>query len=249
MNLRLMTYNIQHGIDYMKQLANNSTSGMADTIDLDLIASVIREQQPDIVGLNEVRGAGQAYDYIAQAEELAAKLDYHCYFACALKFDGKNPYGNAILSKYPIQSVETVTIMDPPVQDEDAYYETRCVLRAHFLEAGGFTVLISHFGLAKSEQRNAVARVRELLAKENCPVIVMGDFNMTPEDPNLAPLLEEMDDTASVFTHPQLSFPSDHPEIKIDYILCRGCRILEADIPAITASDHRPHTARIELGL
>ncbi len=249
MDIRLMTYNIQHGLDYTKQLANPSTGSGADVIDLDLMASVIREQQPDIVGLNEVRGTGLNFDYTAQAEKLAALLDYHCYFACALKFDGKNPYGNAILSKFPIQSVETVSIMDPPVQDEDAYYETRCVLRAHFLEAGGFTVLISHFGLAKSEQRNAVAQVRELLAKEQGPVIAMGDFNMTPDNPILAPLLKEMDDTSSVFKHPLLSFPSDQPEIKIDYILSRGCRILEADIPAVTASDHRPHTARVALGL
>ena len=67
-------------------------------------------------------------------------------------------------------------------KDEDTYYETRCVLRARIAVAGGITVLVSHFGLAQSEKRNAVAKVLELLKEETGPVILMGDFNMEPND-------------------------------------------------------------------
>ena len=119
-------------------------------------------------------------------------------------------------------------IPDPPVRDDDAYYETRCVLRARFAE--GFTVLISHFGLAKAEARNAVETVLSLLREEKGPVVLMGDFNLEPDSPILAPLFEELTDTAALFPCPLKSWPSDEPEQKIDYIFVKNAQALEADI-------------------
>lgn len=248
MKLRFMTYNIQHGIDYLKQKEQDRTNPDApEAVDLALMAEVIRRQGADIVGLNEINGAGPAPGYTNQAEQLAALLGYHCYFASAIRFDGENPYGNAILSRFPIMEARTVAVPDPPVRDEDAYYETRCVLQARFAEAGGFTVLISHFGLAKAEARNAVETVRALLREEKTPVVLMGDFNLEPESPILRPIFDEMTDTAQLISQPLKSWPSDEPEQKIDYIFVRGAKALEADIPAVVASDHRPHTALIEV--
>ena len=247
MKLRFMTYNIQHGLDYLKQkeLAQKG-KGWPEAIDLPKMAEVIRREEADIVGLNEIRGKGSVPWYTNQAEQLAALLGYHCYFARAITFK-EGPYGNAILSRFPLQGAETVPIPDPPVKDEDAYYETRCVLRARFAEAGGFTVLVSHFGLAKAEARSAVETVCGLLKKENGPVVLMGDFNLQPDSPILAPLMDAMDDTARLFAQPLKSWPSDHPDQKIDYIFIKGACGLEADIPPVIASDHRPHTALVEL--
>lgn len=248
MKLRFMTYNIQHGIDYLKQKEQKSKNPDGpEIVDLPLMAEVIRRQGADIVGLNEVRGFGPKPGYTDQAEQLAVLLGYHCYFASAIRFDGENPYGNAILSRFPIQEARTVAIPDPAVKDEDAYYETRCVLRAHFAEAGGFTVLISHFGLAKAEARNAVQTVQALLEEESSPVVLMGDFNLEPDSPILRPIFDKMTDTAGLFPERKKSWPSDVPEQKIDYIFVRGAKALEADVPPVIASDHRPHTALVEL--
>ena len=57
--------------------------------------------------------------------------------AKAIDFGGKNPYGNAIISRYPIDEVRTVIIPDPEVKGYDGYYETRCVLVA---KINGYTV-------------------------------------------------------------------------------------------------------------
>ena len=74
----------------------------------------------------------------------------------------------------------------------------------------------------------------------------MGDFNVTPENPVLAPIREKMKDAASLFGTQMLSFPSDNPNCKIDYIFVTpDVELVSADIPAIVASDHRPHTAEI----
>ena len=112
--------------------------------------------------------------------------------------------------------------------------------------AGGITVLACHFGLNPDEQENAVSTICQHLVDEKC--ILMGDFNVLPEDPVLDPIRARMKDTADLFGHPLLSFPSDAPDRKIDYIfVSKDVEVLTADIPAIVASDHRPHTAEITI--
>ena len=75
----------------------------------------------------------------------------------------------------------------------------------------------------------------------------MGDFNVRPENEILLPIRECMKDTADLFSEPLVSFPSDKPNRKIDYIFVSpDVTVLEADIPPIVAADHRPHTATVE---
>jgi endonuclease/exonuclease/phosphatase family metal-dependent hydrolase len=76
----------------------------------------------------------------------------------------------------------------------------------------------------------------------------MGDFNVRPENPVLDPIRKRMKDTAEAFTAPKSSFPSDAPKSKIDYIFVSpDIEIVCADIPPIVASDHRPHTATLQI--
>ena len=76
----------------------------------------------------------------------------------------------------------------------------------------------------------------------------MGDFNVTPDDEVLAPIRERLRDTADLFTEEKLSYPSDAPEKKIDYIFVTpDIEVIGADIPEIVASDHRPHIAEINI--
>ena len=64
----------------------------------------------------------------------------------------------------------------------------------------------------------------------------------------LAAIRDRMKDTAALFDEPKLSFPSDKPDRKIDYIfVSKDIKVVSADIPPIVASDHRPHTATVEL--
>ena len=75
----------------------------------------------------------------------------------------------------------------------------------------------------------------------------MGDLNLRPDDAILSPIRAKMKDTADLFEGEKLSFPSDTPRMKIDYIFVSpDATVLSADIPAIVASDHRPHVAEIK---
>ena len=230
--MKIMTFNTQHCLNYLEQ-----------KIDFPLMAKTITDLGADIIGLNEMRGAGEHPEYTAQTETLSALTGIeNYYFAKAIDVGGVNPYGNGLLSKIPFASVETVPIPDPVSKTGGRSYETRCLLKAKL--QNGFTVLVTHFGLNPDEQENAVTTVLKHLTDEKC--ILMGDFNVTPDNPVLAPIRARMKDTADAFPAPLLSFPSDQPEIKIDYVFVSpDVEVLSADIPAAVASDHRPHTADI----
>lgn len=236
MSIKIMSFNTQHCLNYITR-----------KIDFPLMTEVIRESEADIVGLNEMRGAGEHPEYTAQTETLAEALGFNYYFAKAIDVNGNNPYGNGLLSRYPIISVETVKIPDPEPKKYNGYYESRCVLKARIDTPDGvLTVLVTHFGLNPDEAENAVSTVIGNAEREKC--VLMGDFNLTPESPILNPVRERLFDTAELFGGKLLSFPSDVPDRKIDYIFTSGdIKVTAADIPPTVASDHRPYTAEIVL--
>lgn len=244
MKLRVMTFNIQHGEDHVQKL-----KGETPTLNFQQIANVIRQFEPDIIGLNEVRDRGAAADYREQTKIIADQLGYeHFYFAKAVDFGGDGPYGNAIISRFPMRAARPVHIPDPQFRTAAGYYETRCVLKAEFDAPARFDVLITHFGLNPSEHRNAVSTVMELLETRNAPVILMGDLNMTPDNPALAPLFSAMDDTGALLPPGAKSYPSEAPAEKIDYIFAtREFRAERADILQIVASDHCPCVADLTM--
>lgn len=232
--MKIMSFNTQHCLNYVEQ-----------KIDFELMAKTIIDQGADIVGLNEMRGEGEHVDYTPQVDKLAELTGMpYFFFAPAIYVKNKGLYGNGFLSKLPIIKAENIPIPDPQVKKPKRNYETRCILKAEL--EGGITVLVTHFGLNSDEQENAVKTVVENLAEEKC--ILMGDFNVTPDDPVLDPIRSRMRDTAELFEGEKLSFPSFDPDVKIDYIFTsRDLSVSSADIPSIVASDHFPHTATVEL--
>lgn len=235
MKIKLMSYNTQHCLNYVTR-----------KIDFDIMADTIKRCEADIIGFQEMRDQSQDPAYEAQTKIIAEKLGYrYYYFAEAIRFGGANPYGNALISRYPILSAETVRIPDPEPQKYDGYYETRCLLKAAIDVGSDFHVLVSHFGLNPDEQENAVRTVISHMPEHRC--VLMGDFNMEPDNPIFNPIMQKLCDTAQYFSSPKLSFPSDFPRKKIDYIfVSKDVNVSCADIPEIVSSDHRPHVATIE---
>ncbi|MBQ4051384.1 MAG: endonuclease/exonuclease/phosphatase family protein [Oscillospiraceae bacterium] len=234
--MRIMSFNTQHCMDYITK-----------EIDFDLFAGVILSSGADIIGLNEMRGKGVSSDYTAQVDILSEKTGLEGYFAKAIDVNGVDPYGNGLLSRFPILKAETIPVPDPKEpMPGGKWYETRCLLKAVIDAPGGpLTVCVIHFGLNPDEQENAVQTVLSAITEERC--VLMGDFNVLPDDPVLIPIRERMFDTAELFAEPKLSFPSDKPDRKIDYLfVSKDMKVLAADIPAIVASDHRPYTAEVE---
>lgn len=234
--MKIMTYNIQHGIDYIHRLKTKEV-----VINLDKIAEIIKNENPDIIGLNEVYDAPVAY-LENQAKEIAEKIGYYYYFGKAISIKG-GYYGNAILSRYPFKEIKLISIPDPKVKDEDAYYETRSMINAKInIDDKQYNVFVSHFGLAKTEQINAINTLKENINGLDS-VIFMGDLNMEPNNDNL----KEISKWLNTYNTVKKSFPSNDPKIRIDYIfLSRDIKCLKSEVLDVVFSDHLPVVAIIE---
>ncbi len=231
--MKIMTFNTQHCQNYITK-----------KIDFEAMAKVIKDSGAEFIGLNEMRGKGTNPEYDEQVKILSSLTGMKYYgFGEAIMVGGENPYGNGFLSKIPVVKWEKIMIPDSAAEKTPTH-ETRCLLKITL--EGGITVLVTHFGLNDDEKENAIRTVLENLENKKC--ILMGDFNITHEEEILMPIRERMRDTAAAFSAPLFSFPSDEPKIKIDYIfVSRDIEVISADIPAIIASDHRPHTAEINI--
>lgn len=230
--MKFMTFNTQHCLNFLEQ-----------KIDFEVMANAIKTVGADVVGLQEMRGNGENEEYVDQTKILSELSGLPYYeFGKAIYFENLGPYGNSIISRYPIISSEIIPIPDPSPKTGKKYYETRAILKVRL--ENGITVLVTHFGLNDDEQKNAVSTIIENLEPKKC--VLMGDFNLTPDSEILKPIKEKMVDTADLCTSKCLTFPSDNPYEKIDYIFVTpDIEIISAEIPEIIASDHRPHTVDI----
>ena len=231
--MRIMTFNTQHCLNYVTR-----------AIDFEVMAEAIKACGADVVGLNEMRDEGGHPDFAAQTRILSelTGLSYHTFAKAIVLPEG--PYGNGLISRYPILSSEVISVPDPQSRRYTGHYESRCLLKVEL--ANGLTVLVIHMGLNPDERERAVDTVLAHLPAEKC--VLLGDFNAYPDDPVLVPIQNRMKDTAELFSAPLLSFPSDQPRCKIDYVFVSpDVEVVAADIPAIVASDHRPHTADLRL--
>lgn len=236
--MKIMTFNIQHCLDYKR-----------NRINIPLFVDTIKKYSADICGLNEVRGEGSLFGYTDQTNALGDGLSFNRYFAEAIKVNGRGPYGNAVVSRYPLKFTETVKIPDPDDKNDSGCFETRCVLKS-VVDIGGndLCVLVCHMGLEKSERINAVNVLCRVIDKIDLPIILMGDFNTTPDNDVLKPLHERLNDTDALSeTGGAFTYPSYNPEKKIDYIFYRGLTCKKATTITQVVSDHFPIIAEFEM--
>ncbi len=236
--MKVMTFNIQHCLEYKK-----------NRINVPLFYKTIGNLNIDICGLNEVRGKGRLFGYTDQTNAIGDGLGYNRYFAEAIKVKGTSPYGNALVTKYEIVSCETVKIPDPEDKNDDGWFESRCVLKT-VLKCDGkdVCVLVCHMGLEPSERANAVVTICKIIDVTDLPVILMGDFNTTPEDGIFKPIYDRLSDTDDIALNKGMAtYPSIKPEKKIDYIFYRGLTCKNVETYCEVVSDHFPIVAEFDI--
>ncbi len=269
MKLKVMTYNIAGGRDH-------SGDFPATTIRPEASAAVIASYAPDVVGLNEIDFNHPRSDNRNVAGEVAActGIPYEARFGRATELGrpgARGSYGNAFLSKHPILLSEAIVVPDPEDKSEDAYYETRGIFRNVVdIQGTEIEVLVTHFGLAKSERAESVKLLRKLITERTRPLILTGDLNVwdhavRPEWERfheIAELYELLTDTFEYYPDQEkCTFPSrfDIPHlsdreknggkgIRIDYIFVSDeFKVDKVEIPSVTASDHVPYYAELTL--
>ncbi len=225
--MKIVTFNILHCMNYLTK-----------KIDFTSFAEEIKGFDADIIGLNEVRGRGFIKDYTDQLKKLSGLTGYDYYFGKAILVEGTSPYGNGLFAKNGIDNALTIRIPDPDKKTGSEMYESRCIIKANI---GKYTVIVTHMGLNPDERENAVKAILKNAPDKNC--IIMGDFNCTPDSPELRPLLEKY---ASADTK-AFTFPSYNPRIKIDYILTsKDITVKSFGTSEKILSDHLAHFIEIE---
>ena len=267
MKLNIMTYNIASGRCYTKD--EDITPEGGSIVKLEACAQVIREEAPDICGINEINH--YLPDYPSQKGMVGTPLDQtkyladytglgQHYFGKAIHFAGRGDYGNSVISRFAVKEAGVVGIPDPEYYDESAYYETRGITKVKLDVAGGITVLQVHVGLAVTEQQNAVVTLCRVIDETEGPLILMGDFNMCPNNFLLDRLRQRLKEVKPFGEGYIRTFPSwthednvprevrDLPYCKIDYIFVSDhFRVLDCRVLQRRVSDHMPMVAQLEI--
>lgn len=215
---------------------------MDGRVNVPRIVQVLAALDADIIALQEVYGAGARE---GQVEAVAAKLDLQSAFGFTRHHEGR-PYGNAILSRWPIlQSCD----MDISI----ARRERRGCIRADVkTPRGTIHVYNIHMGTRYFERRK---QVRALMSSpqlhENLvgPRVLVGDFNewtagLTTR--TLSAKFETLDTDLHVGR--RKSFPGILPMLRLDHIYFeKPLHIVKSEMVRTTlarvASDHLPLVA------
>lgn len=233
--VNVLTFNILHG------------ATIKGDFNYDIIADIIKETDPDFVALQEVDFKTNRIKGYDLATELGWRVGMAPIFASAMKFDG-GEYGNAILSQYSFIQMRKIHL------PFTAKNEPRVAVEIITVIPSGDTIafVCTHLDHHKDENDRLaqVEKINEVFSLNKYPTILAGDLNAIPNS-NPIKILEEMWLSDYDKTNPEPTFPSDAPEVKIDYVMCypKGrWKILETKvIQDSIASDHCAYFVKLEL--
>lgn len=210
--LRVVTYNVQQGYSadgrraYGEQLA------------------VLRELQPDVVGLQETDVARFSGGNADLVRTFAEGLNMYAYYGPRTV---TGTFGIALLSRYPIQNPRTFFMYS--IGEQTAAIEAEIVV-----SGTPYHVLVTHLGNdGPIIQQQQV--LEQLSGRKN--VIAMGDFNFEPGTEQYTLTLQSLAD-AWVLAGSQPT-PGFDPQQRIDHIFVSpGVAVQSARYILSPASDH-----------
>jgi endonuclease/exonuclease/phosphatase family metal-dependent hydrolase len=248
--VRLVTFNIHHGV------------GDDGRHDLPRLATVLAAADADVISLQEVdRHFGDRSENVDQALLLSRALDMQLAWGPALDEPrpGGRPrgeYGNALLSRLPI--------LVSDVHRLPGGGEPRVALRTLVeLDGGALWVTTTHLSGGDAARRaDQIAAVAALHSEPMETGVIVGDFNTSPDAPELDPLRQRFTDAWQLaaaredragwrFWHAGHgeTFPSRGPHLRIDQVwVSAGVGVVAAAVlDAAGASDHLPLLVDLEI--
>ena len=220
--LHVMTYNVRH------------CAGMDLILDYDRTATVIAQQQPNVVALQELDSMTGRSEHRYQLDELARRLHYYPVFGSAIDFDG-GKYGVGILTREIPLSTRRI-----PLPGE----EPRVLL---VVELQDYVMACTHLDLEEEQRLASVPLIVKEAQRWQKPFILAGDWNAVPD----SELLQEMSKYFTILSVNMATYPADEPQECLDYIAIfksDSAKVLESYvINEPEASDHRPLVVKMQL--
>ena len=224
----VLSFNIYHG----------ETVGAEKRFDLDLLAKVINDVNPDFVALQEVdnkTNRARNYDLVT---ELGQRIKMAPLFGKAMSFDG-GEYGEGVLSKYSFVSTKNHALNAGEGKEPRAALEVITKIKSGDV----IRFVGTHLDHTKDEtdRINQVNQLNAIFADNDIPTILAGDLNARPESEAMKILFSKW--TLSD-TNLNPTIPVINPTAKIDYVLFKPAdrwRVL--DIRVICNEEVTDHCA------
>jgi len=224
--IKVLSFNILHGA---------TTKG---DFNLDVIAKVINDANPDFVALQEVdfkTKRSKKYDLVT---ELGWRTQMTPLFGKAMDFDG-GEYGEGVLSKYTFLKTRNVPL--PYITGN----EPRAALEVTVILDSGDTISFIGTHLDHLEDQSSrilqAKEINKVFISNEYPTVLAGDLNAQPGSSTID-ILEEIWISSYDKNNPQPTFPSVNPLRKIDYVMFypkNSWKIIKTEvIKDSIASDH-----------
>ena len=246
--LKVMTFNIQHGVD------GNGKYTLQNAI------TTIARLQPDVVGLQEVTRNHPSYACDDQPAKIAAGVqaatgqnwsvvyqqewftpDVSCQQSG--RGDGRETEGLVMLTR---RSMTTSTMMPLP--------DSRIGMQASLADVYGLPIVVTHLSSGASSGTTRTQQIDRLLgwaAGFGPPRIVMGDLNAPPTAPELQSLFGSYRDAwiEALQSGHANGDGNSHGSSRIDYIFYTAGGAMTVDaaqvidtapLLGVQVSDHRP---------
>jgi endonuclease/exonuclease/phosphatase family metal-dependent hydrolase len=229
----------------------------------------LQEEQPDIICLQEVHSSQldqPMFSFFSSLEAVRAAFpDYHGYYSPVNGFPVAGTLvqtGNAILTRFPIKQARTVFVNGQYSSRQQAQDFTPGAnlrnLQVVRLDVNGKSLTVAnHHGywendpLGSETTRAKLQLVASELAKEQEPIILAGDLNVTYESPHMEPLQTMLYDligehkvktTLSILSSVTRDVPCDHIMVSDNL---RARKLIVCD--DVLASDHLPLILEFDL--
>jgi endonuclease/exonuclease/phosphatase family metal-dependent hydrolase len=236
--VRVMSWNV-HGM--------RGRDGRADP---ERVALVVEEARADVAGLQEVGALGGPGELLDPGGTLSKLTGLTQAFGLT-ELRGGYPYGNCILSRYPIAATRSYDLSVPR-------REKRGCLRADLdLGQAALHVFNCHLGLDRRERRRQAAQLlsADILrdAALAYPLVLVGDFNAwTSRSAVPRWIRRQLVDAAVIAGTPRATFPSLFPLVRLDRayvdaaVRVLACAVHDSRLARL-ASDHLPIVVEIDL--
>lgn len=218
-------------------------------VNLEDVAALVRSTGADVVLLQEVDRGTRRSGNVDHIEILSAAAGFYSTFGKSLDYDG-GEYGIAALSRSRFDRSRTYPLpTSPPQPRAGGATEPRVAHAARTRTAiGDVHVINTHLDASRGdeyrlqESAHLLTIVRERLS-QNALVLIGGDFNAEPDSRVIDSVRAAglRDAWAECGSGDGLTYPSDKPVKRIDYLFltgslgCTSARVIET-----TVSDHRP---------
>ncbi len=241
--LRLLSYNIQAGVDtrhfreYLTKSWKQVLPHRERLVNLNRISHMLHRY--DIVGLQEVDSGSLRSGFVDQTEYLAQLAGFPFWYKQVNRSLGKlAQHSNGVLSR--IRPTAVVEHKLPGLPGRGAM-----LLEYATNTDAAFAVCIMHLALGRRARGRQLAYVSELVSQYHY-LVVMGDFNCGCDARELKGLVKSANLRAPECD--MKTFPSWRPMRNLDHILVSSSlRIGKAEVVDYPLSDHLPVSMEVDL--